>query len=50
MEKDFDLLEEEKMNIVRQNCVLLNEFYDEEISNEFFIMAPLDINDLYNQN
>ena len=45
MEKDY-----EEQNIVFQKCVLFSLGEDEELSDEFFITAPIDINDMYNQN
>lgn len=33
-----------------QECIRLINLYDYEFSSEIFILAPTEINDLYNQN
>lgn len=33
-----------------QQCVKVEDLYDYEVGNEFFVLAPVDINDMYNQN
>ena len=39
-----------RRNIVHQKCVLFDPYEDEEFADEFFLLAPIDINDMYNQN
>ncbi len=47
MQDDFDI----KNNAYFfQQCVKIEEIYDNEFSEEFFVLAPVDVNDLYNQN
>lgn len=33
-----------------QKCIKVEEFYDYEFAHEFYLLAPKDINDMYNQN
>lgn len=33
-----------------QRCIRADEYYDYEFSDELFILSPVDINDMYNQN
>mgnify|MGYP003490599888 CR=1 FL=1 len=49
MQDDFDNLEFQT-NYFLQRCIKLEEFQDYEIANEFLLLAPVAINDLYNQN
>ena len=39
-----------RLNIVHQKCVLFDPYEDEEYSDEFFLLEPIAINDMYNQN
>ena len=51
MQDDFDEKSHEvKPSYFLQRCVKVEEFYDYEFGTEFFVLAPVDINDLYNQN
>lgn len=56
MQKDYNNKDdqvfdpEDKINLIRQKCVRMDQFRDEEIADEFYILAPVDANDLYNQN
>ncbi|MDE5546167.1 MAG: hypothetical protein K2I88_01755 [Anaeroplasmataceae bacterium] len=51
MQDDFDEIKRERRpSYFLQRCVKVEEFYDYEFGTEFFVNAPVDINDLYNQN
>ncbi len=40
----------QKPSYFLQRCVKVEEFYDYEFGTEFYFLAPVDVNDLYNQN
>lgn len=49
--QEFDETKEVKDNsYFLQTCIPVEDFYDYEFSDEFFVLAPVDVNDLYNQN
>ena len=51
MQDDFDEIKRERRpSYFLQRCVKVEEFYDYEFGTEFFVLAPVDVNDLYNQN
>ncbi|MCM1196372.1 MAG: hypothetical protein NC310_04765 [Roseburia sp.] len=51
MQDDFDEINQiKKPSYFLQRCVKVEEFYDYEFATEFFVTAPVDVNDLYNQN
>lgn len=51
MQKDYDETNTKiKKYYLLQKCVKVEEFYDYEFGDEFFVLAPVDVNDLYNQN
>ena len=51
MQDDFDNVKKEvKPSYFLQRCVKVEEFYDYEFGTEFYVLAPVDVNDLYNQN
>ena len=51
MQDDFkNEKHEKKSNYFLQRCVKVEEFYDYEFGTEFYVLAPVDVNDLYNQN
>ncbi|MDE7100837.1 MAG: hypothetical protein K2O05_03180 [Anaeroplasmataceae bacterium] len=33
-----------------ERCIRADEYYDYEFSDEFFVLSPVDINDMYNLN
>ena len=47
---DFDKKALKRNYYLLQKCVKVEEFYDYEFGNEFFVLAPVDVNDMYNQN
>lgn len=51
MQDDFDKIKHvDRTSYFLQRCVKVEEFYDYEFGTEFFVVAPVDVNDLYNQN
>lgn len=51
MQDDFENKKvEKKPSVLLQRCVKVEEFYDYEFATEFYFLAPVDVNDLYNQN
>ncbi|MDE7105826.1 MAG: hypothetical protein K2O22_01515 [Anaeroplasmataceae bacterium] len=51
MQDDFDKINHmDRTSYFLQRCVKVEEFYDYEFGTEFFVVAPVDVNDLYNQN
>ena len=36
--------------LAMNQCIQIEVFPEEEYADEFYILAPIDINDLYNQN
>lgn len=50
MQDDFDeYYPRDKRSYFLQRCVKVEEFYDYEFGTEFYYLAPVDVNDLYNQ-
>lgn len=52
MQDDYETPEKKVFNksYFLQKCIKVEEFYDYEFGTEFFLLAPKDINDMYNQN
>ncbi|MDE7264191.1 MAG: hypothetical protein K2N64_05985 [Anaeroplasmataceae bacterium] len=51
MQDEFDKPQREyKPSYFLQRCVKVEEFYDYEFGTEFYVLAPVDVNDLYTQN
>lgn len=52
MQDEFDesRVKVDSPSYMLQRCVKVEEFYDYEFGDEFFVLAPVDVNDLYNQN
>lgn len=48
--KEFDEPILEDTSYFFQRCIRADEYYDYEFSDEFFVLSPVDINDMYNQN
>ena len=51
MQDDFDEFHPmDKRSYFLQRCIKVEELYDYEFGTEFYYLAPVDVNDLYNQN
>ena len=52
MEKDYKNIDFNSLKryYLLQRCVKVDEDYDYEYSDEFYVTAPVEVNDLYNQN
>lgn len=50
MQDNFDDKKFKNTSYFLQRCVKVEEFYDYEFGTEFFVTAPVEVNDMYNQN
>lgn len=50
MQKDFEDKAIKDTSYFLQRCVKVEEFYDYEFDTEYYVLAPVAVNDMYNQN